>query len=113
MNKVTGMFLLLSINMFVMSASVAGAYSGELTIVSIRAIANGGFDVKTEEVVNPACTNDGSFFRVASGSNNMSDEGVKSALGVAMLATALDKKVIVYVDTSSLYCHASLVEIQY
>lgn len=105
----TVLFLLASINPI---NTLAGAYSPQVTIKSIRALASGGFDVKTNEVVNAACTNNGQFFRVQSGQHNMTAEGVKTALGVSLTAFGTGKAIVTFVDTSSVYCHASLVQIE-
>lgn len=91
---------------------IAGAYSPQVTIKSIRALASGGFDVNTNEVVNAACTNNGQFFRVQSGQHGMTAEGVKTALSVALTAFGTGKAIVTFVDTSSVYCHASLVQIE-
>ncbi len=94
------------------SLSWAGVYSGAVGIESIRARTSGGIDVRTTEVVNPACTNDGKFFRVENGRHGMTAKGVKSALSVALAAFSASKRVIAYVDTSTSYCSSMLVQIQ-
>lgn len=111
MHKLLAVALFLSLNVFALSANAAGAYSGPVTIESIRATSSGGLDVRTVEIVNGSCTNDGKFFRVANGYHNMTGEGVKAALSVALAAFTSGKKVVVYVDTGSVNCYASLVQI--
>jgi len=95
-----------------LQSQAATLYTPWTKIESIRTNATGVIDIRTVDVMNSSCANSGKFFRVKIGEHSVNENGQKSMLSALLSAYALDYSIKAYIDTATVYCYTTLVDIK-